>query len=43
MPLFKHHHAATTPAGPGFTVAGLAAAQGWAAAGERPFDSWRCS
>ena len=24
MPLFKHHHAATTPVGPGFTVAGLA-------------------
>lgn len=43
MPLFRHHHDATAPAGPGpgFTVtglAGLAAAQGWTAAGDRPFD-----
>ena len=41
MPLFKHHHAATTPAVPGVSVAGLAglaADQGWAAAGDRPFD-----
>ena len=41
MPLFRHHHDAATPAVPGFPVpglAGLAAAQRWAAAGDRPFD-----
>ena len=43
MPLFRHHHDAPAPDGPGTGLpeSGLpafAAAQGWAPAGDRPFD-----
>ena len=41
MPLFRHHHKVAAPDCPGAGLPGLpafAAAQGWAPAGDRPFD-----